>query len=362
MNEYTAPGVWDIHNDMLSNLPDKYDKEPGGFTYDLTRSMGIEAHKERVEIEEVYKKLDVYNLKGSELDRHIWQRKGLIRKPATYAIGEITVKGNGVVNIGDLFETEAGTQFKATEEVVIEGVGIVKIQAVVSGVTGNIPANNITFIPITLQGITEVNNEIATYDGFEMESDAELTDRYIIHIQKPATSGNVYHYLQWAKEVLGVGDARVFPLWNGPNTVKVIVIDEDKKPASAEIVKSVQEYIDPKGENGETWGAGYGEAPIGAYCTVESATRLSINISASLVLNDGYTIQSVQPFVELEIEKYLKEIAFVESSVSFAILSSKVLNVAGVKDWNTFTLNDGIKNIPVSSMEVASKGTVTLSE
>ena len=27
----------------------------------------------------------------------------------------------------------------------------------------------------------------------------------------PATSGNVYHYMQWAREVAGVGDSKIFP-------------------------------------------------------------------------------------------------------------------------------------------------------
>ena len=157
----------------------------------------------------------------------------------------------------------------ATETVAVADVATVKVQAVKAGKTGNVGAKSIILMPKTIQGIKSVNNIKATYDGFDAETDASLLERYLIAVRTPATSGNVYHYKQWAREVEGVGDTRIFPLWNGANTVKVVIIDDNQQPASLELVKKVQDHIDPMGEDNATWGAGYGEALIGAYSTVD---------------------------------------------------------------------------------------------
>ena len=35
-------------------------------------------------------------------------------------------------------------------------------------------------------------------------------------------AGNKYHYREWALEVTGVGDAKIFPRYNGPLSIKVV--------------------------------------------------------------------------------------------------------------------------------------------
>ena len=60
----------------------------------------------------------------------------------------------------------------------------------------------------------------------------------------PATSGNVYHYQQWALEVSGTGAAKVFPLADGPGTVTVLVVDSDKKISSSLPGRTAEAYIE----------------------------------------------------------------------------------------------------------------------
>lgn len=362
MNNYNAPSVGEIQKDMLNNIPGSYDKEVGGFTHDLSKTYALESHQVHKGIEEVFSKLDINNFKGEELERQVFQKKGVVRKRATHAIGELLIKGNRIVPQGSLFETEAGTQFQTIEEITISTEGTIKIKAVIPGKDGNIPEDCITLIPITIQGITEVTNPLKTYDGFEEETDESLIERYLIEIQKPATSGNVYHYLQWARETTGIGDARVFSLWSGDNTVKIVIVDEEKQPASSELVILTQEYIDPKGIDNSTWGAGYGEAPIGAYCTVVSAAPVVINIEAVLVIEAGYSMADIKSSIENVLRDYLKEIAFVENHISYSILSSKILDVPGIKEWSELKINNGTVNVSLESHEVAVLGSVVIDE
>ena len=105
----------EIHNEMLSDIDSSYQKSVGFPTFDITRAFAIALTPVYKLIETVAKKLDVRNLSGNELTLYTKQRKNVVRKAATKAYGTLTVYGNGTVKKGDVFETEAGTQFQATK-------------------------------------------------------------------------------------------------------------------------------------------------------------------------------------------------------------------------------------------------------
>ncbi|WP_239056030.1 baseplate J/gp47 family protein [Fusobacterium sp. IOR10] len=354
--EYKAQTTEEVHEEMLSTISGDYLKIPGTFTYDLTKSQAIEDAKLQEKIKEVYNKLDIYNLDGSELSKYTFQRRGVKRKKAVNALGTLTITGTAAIKIGDIFETENGARFESIENKEIINAGEINIKSVTPGTIENVGANSITLIPISIPGITSITNTKQTHDGYDEETDDSLRERYLIEVQKPATSGNIYHYLQWAREVEGVGDARVFPLWNGNNTVKVLIIDDNKVPGTEELKSKVQNYIDPNIE-----GAGAGQAPIGAYCTVENAIAKEVNITLSLIL-ENTDISQIKPQIEKTIKNYLKSIAFQKDYVSYALLSSFILSVPGVSDWEVFKINGEMGNISILENEVAVLGSVVINE
>ena len=62
----------------------------------------------------------------------------------------------------------------------------------------------------------------------------------------------------------------MYPTWAGNNTVKLVIIDANKQPPSADLVAGAQGYMDPGVE-----GLGLGVAPFGAFTTVEGANVFS---------------------------------------------------------------------------------------
>nr|WP_306220687.1 baseplate J/gp47 family protein [Cohnella sp. WQ 127256] len=308
-----------------------------------------------IKLDDMEKLLDVDNLTGTLLDTYIYQRKGIKRIQATYAIGQLNVTGNGIINQGDLFETVSGIQFMANETKTITGTGTINIKAVVAGTNGNVPSNRIVQMPVTLSGITVVINSQPTHDGYVQETDNNLRERYYIAIRTPATSGNLNHYYLWAKEVPGVGGVKVFPLERGANTVEVVIIDQNELPASQTLIDSVQEYIDPNSE-----GLGYGQAPIGAYCYVIPAIGLSLDLSVTVTKDTGYTDAQIKSNIESSIDSYLDSIAFVQSYVSYAAIGNAIYGADGVIDYSALTINGGISNINVGAKEVAVLGVVTV--
>lgn len=345
----------EIHNAMLGDISDEYEKVEGSFIYLATKPVAQQLRVVEQNLIDMNSKLDIENLRGNELEDRVYDRTGIERKQATYATCDLTVEGNGDVNVGDLFESESGVQFEATETVTIATSGIVNVRCVQPGVIGNIPSGKINMIPVTLDGITSCVNNNPSSGGYGVEADADLLERYYERIRTPSTSGNKYHYINWAKEVSGVGDAKVFPLWNGSNTVKIVIIDSNKQAASETLVADVQSYIDPNSS-----GLGEGKAPIGAVCTVASAAEKAINVSFSATLEQGYTHETVIQNATENISEFLKSIAFSLDYVSYTKIGSIILDTTGIKDYTNLTINDGISNIDIADVEVAIIGGVTI--
>lgn len=113
----------EILDEMLSAMPESYQKTIGFPTYDLLAAVSLRMEGTDTTIDEARQQLDPENLHDSALDRYIYPRSGLERKAATFAHGSLTVTGTGTVEQGTLFESGGGIQFYATETVAIEGEG-----------------------------------------------------------------------------------------------------------------------------------------------------------------------------------------------------------------------------------------------
>jgi len=347
--------VDEILKSLLGHVGDEYDKTEGYLVHDILKSVAMLLSTLDLKVSDVEKLLNVDNLTGELLERFVEQRKGIKRTAATHAAGKVRVTGVGAIHKGDIFETKNGVQFEAVEDKSIKDSGFVSIQCRLSGAVGNIPANQIVQMPITLPGITSVTNPSATEGGYEAESDESLRDRYYIATRTPPTSANVFHYLQWAKEISGVGDAKVFPLGRGDDTVEVVIIDQQKLPAVPSLVAEVQKHIDPNSE-----GLGYGQAPIGAKCYVIAAEGLPLMISATVTKSVGFEQNVVIENIKHSITEYLRSIAFVVPYVSYAKIGEAIISAEGVDDYANLKVNGGATNIDVGTKQVAVLGGVSI--
>ena len=262
---FKIPNSNEILKELQRQCTSPFSKFEGTFEYDVFASNAIEFMKTYVELGELYKVAFGDTAYGEFLTRKA-SDSGVVRKEATKAIGFVTVKGNGELPKGSQFATQTGVLFETLEDVRIEQTATVRVQAVLAGIGGNVIAQAISVIPMSIPGMLSVSNAEPMQDGFEAETDEELRTRYLNHVRTPGTSGNINHYYEWAMSVAGVGGAKVIPTWNGAGTVKVIVVDTEYKAASTEIVTKVQTYIDKV-------------RPMGAVVTVKTVEPTTINIS-----------------------------------------------------------------------------------
>ena len=335
-------------NNMLDKIDNSYDKSEGTFFYDAIMPVAIELEKLGIKADSILTKCFVDTATGKDLDRLVAE-VGITRKKATKSFGYVTIGGiNGSKIIAGEKVASDSINFIFLENKKIENKEVdVLVECEVYGTTGNVPIGAIKYFPKTLQGLQTVTNKQAFSNGYDMETDEALRERYYIKVRTPATSGNIYHYRQWCLETVGVGDCRMLPLWNGNGTVKCIIINSNKKPADENLINDVKEHIE---EN----------RPIGATVTVISATEKTININVNLAVEEGYSIDTIKKTIEKSITDYLKEIAFNKTYVSLAKIGSYILDTDGVIDYTELKLNGTVNNVQIENEEVAVLGQVVI--
>lgn len=186
-------------------------------------------------------------------------------------------------------------------------------------------------------------------EGEEEYTDDEIREAYFSNINNSSSDGNVDQYEKWCKEYDGIGNFKIFPLWNGKNTVKVSILSSSNRIASDELIDEFQEYLDPN-----TTGMGDGQAPIGAFVTVTTATESQINVACDVTLKSGFSDTNG---ITTAVEDYLASIAYTKSVISYMNLGAIILAVNGVDSISNLTINGGTSDITLGVEEIPVLGT-----
>lgn len=330
---------------MLNKVPRDIDKREGSIVYNALAPVAVELQNLYIAFDVVLKEAFASTAEGGFLEKRAFEM-GIERQPATKA----KKKGCFYSTADILMDIPMGSRFSLEDlnytavSKISDGTYVMECEtagAVGNGITGNL-------IPINyIEGLARTALGESIEVGMDQESDEKLLERYQLKVQRPTTSGNIYHYQQWALDVTGVGIAKVFGLWDGPGTVKVVIADSDRHPASTKLVDAVSKHIESV-------------RPIGAKVAVLSASGKTISVVASVTLAAGYTLQSVQSTFAEALGKYLLEIAFEMTYVSLAQIGTLLIRVPGVLDYNDLKLNGSNVNIPLANEEIPVMGTVEL--
>ena len=337
-----------IKSGILSRVGSTMEQREGGFLSDMVSPVALELWKCYQAMNALIPIAYVDESSGGYIDLRCAEY-GIVRKAGTRARAALTLTGRAgtVIPEGTAFLTGDGLAFGLMEPVTLTGgadPGSVEADAV--GRAYNIRAGELTQMVNTISGLESWSNADAE-GGTDEETDAALCARLYEHLQKPATSGNTYHYERWAKEVNGVGDAKVTPLWNGPGTVKVLIVGPDKEPVSSEIVTACAAYIDA-------------QRPIGATVTVSSAAGLSIEVSASVTLDGTTTAPAVESAFAERVGEYIRELAFRGYTLLYNRVAFFLLDIDGVVDYTSLSVNGGTGNVSIGAEQVPVLGEVSV--
>ncbi len=340
-----------IKQRMLGRISTDIDKSEGSFANDAVAPVSVELAQSYIQLERLLALAFAQTSSGTYLDMRAGEY-GISRIMGSRAAGSVRFTGNNGVTIpvGTQIQTSGGLIYTTAESGVLTG-GILDLQVTAEdiGIKYNVPAGSLIQLPVQVVGITGVTNIEPITGGSDIESDQSLLQRLLIKVRMPSTSGNANDYKLWALSVGGIGDAKVFPVWDGPGTVKVIVIDTEKRPANVNLVSSVSAVI----ENNR---------PIGAKVDVDAAQPLVIDINVTVVKDFSHTLEQIEEEVVSKVSDYLKSIAFRQSYVSYAQVGNAIMQCAGIEDYSNLSVNDGSANLTIGAEEVAIVGTVTVNE
>lgn len=362
----------EIHEKMLSNLPEDIDKSEGGFPWDFTRPTAIEiAELKEYVLVEVLKSLSPVTCEESYLLDYHADGRGLVRRESVNATGYVTVtaKAGLVIPLGYGFSTEADDEgntidFVTTEEVTVDSLGNAKIpiEAAEGGSASNVGVNTIVLhagdeTGELLDEIISVTNEEAVTGGLDEEDDDTLRERIVEYDRSHDISyvGNVADYKRWALSVPGVGAVTVIPAKDDSGTIKIILMDQNGVPASKQIQDAVYDYImRPDSESDRL-------APPNAVLEITAPETVVVNISAVVYLREA-EIGDVQNDLKAALQSYLLNVSSNDSAVRISAINSILGAVSGIYDYDSVQINGVSKNVYLESGQMPVLGTVTITE
>lgn len=331
----------DILNRMLIGLPQNYDKAEGSILWDWFAAFSFELESVYLTMDFLMNQAFVQTATGVYLDA-LGEEMGLLRKLGTYASvtllftgteGAVIPIGTRVSNVIPAGASGSPIAFQTTQEGAIAG-GFVSIpaQAVDIGEAGNLSASSITRIETGVAGIIGVTNLAAGFGGVDPEDDQVYRDRLLSRAKTGRGAGTPGDYIAWATSVEGVGHA--FADSPSPGAVKVLVEDENYSPVTPTALANVTAYLESI-------------RPINVALTVTTPSTDPLTVSATVTLEEAFTLSQVFPAIEQAVRNYLRAIK-PGGLVYLTELGAMIVTTPGIADYSNLRINSVAGNYQLS--------------
>lgn len=292
-------------NLMLDNVPNDIDKREGSIIYDAIAPAAMVSAQQSLSLATIIRETYIKTAQGEFLDYRAVEH-GTNRYTATNT--EVKARfndddGNPVnVEVGDRFASIAEspifyTVIKANDD------GTAEMQAEESGTSANSYLGQV--LPVTPNdSLSWAEIVEITIPARDEENDDHLRARLLNSDSWVAYGGNVADYLDMTSKISDVGATQVYPTWDGPGTVKLVILNNDLMPASQALVKKVKEEIDPE----ESTTQGYGLAPIDHQVTVAAPETFEVNITMNVTIAENVNIDTIRTNIKASLEELFKSL------------------------------------------------------
>lgn len=328
--------------EALARVPAGVDTREGSIIYDALAPACYQLANFMMELRNTMLESYVVSATGEYLDLRA-EEAGVMRIPATHAVVTASLTSSG----GQPYDVDIGSRFSSIGDepiyyAVTEKVndGVYRLTAEESGSVGNeyvgvlLPLDN--FNDFGQAMLTEI-----TVPARDDETDDSLRARVIAEKGVGAFGGNIEDYTRMITDLEGVGGVQVYPAWQGGGTVLLSIVNNVFEVPSQDLVKEVQEAIDPAID-----GSGVGLAPIGHKVTVRGPVQKVIDVSFYMNVESGANQTAIFDEAKTVIGNYFLSVRqrwsnrgikgyeawIYRSQITSAILSIQgVANAAGIK-------------------------------
>ncbi|TPR21492.1 hypothetical protein DY102_07125 [Apilactobacillus timberlakei] len=269
---------------MLNNVSDDVDKRNGAIIYDAIAPAAMEMANRSTDLINYIKQSHIATATGDFLDWHA-QDKGTSRELATNTkvTANIVDENKNLVTNIDINDRFASVGADTIFYSVIgkKDDGNYLLQAETTGTQPNAYIGQL--LPVTPNDSVNWAEITEIYaPAKDDESDDSLRERLLSPNNYINYGGNITDYHTMLDKIKDVGAVQIYPAWQGGGTVKLVILDNDLKPALDTLLNEVKVTIDPP----EDSGLGYGLAPIGHQVTVVTPEFFDVTVNIK-VTTDG---------------------------------------------------------------------------
>ena len=340
---------------MLDRVSNNLDKREGSIIYDAVAPAANE-------LQNAYINLDIMidEAYADTASRYYLIKRAAERGLLPYSATRAIVKGEFNINV------PIGTRFSLEDlnYIVREKIseGTFKLECEQEGVKPNSYLG--TLVPIEyIEGLTKAEITEILIPGEDEEDTEHFRQRYFDSLDSQAFGGNQRDYKEKTEALAGVGSVKVYPVWNGGGTVKLVITNSENKKPSPTLVDQVQTAIDPVQNQGQ----GVGIAPIGHVVTVQGVTETAVNITTNITYQEDWNWSAIEGYVNTAIDRYLADLNAQWADedhliVRISQIESALLGVTGILDIAGTALNGIEQNLVIDSDSIPIRGTVSATE
>lgn len=340
-------------NRMLARIDNSYDKREGSIIYNALAPAAVELQNMYIELDVILNETFADTASRDSLIKRAAER-GIKPDEATYAI----LKGqfNKAISIGARFSLD--TLNYVVTELINDTSHTYKLKCETAGAIGN--ENLGTLIPIEyIAGLTSAQLTEVLTPGEDAEETEIFRAKYFDTLSSQSYGGNKAEYKEKTNAINGVGGTKIYPVWNGGGTVKLVIINSTYGVPSGSLVADVQTAIDPIGNQGQ----GNGIAPIGHVVTVQGVTAQTINITVDITYQSGWDFAAAKSYIFAAIDAYFLELNKTWEDnknliVRISQIETRLLSITGILDVANTTINGVASNFTVDSNKIPIRGTV----
>lgn len=328
-----------LMEEMLDTVDETIDTRQGSVIYDAVAPMALENAQMYIDMDILLSETfadtaSYYHLIKRAAERGIFVRMGTPAVLKVQAEPEnIDIPVDREFSIGEL-------NYTVTENL---GGGFFALTCKEAGAEGNNTVDDV--IPLEdVSGLATIEVVGVITAGTDDEDVEHLRERYYASFNEVAFGGNKAEYREKVNEMDNVFGCKVYPVWNGGGTVKLVILGADYRAAPAQVVTAVQEAIDPTKD-----GSGVGIAPIGHVVTVQTVTEVPITISCQIEYMEGYSWDDVEETFSDSVVAYLRSLRETwEDSDGLVVrqgrIESILLDIPGVDDVTSISIAGGSGN------------------
>ncbi len=379
-NEYTTE---ELIEQAIANAPDDIDTRQGSVFFDAISGSFNRLAQLFIDANIISEQSSVRTATGENLDilaANLYMSK-LKREEAQTSQYNITLTAAEGIPFEEV-DIEEGDRF------IVDGIYFILrqnedesfyIEAETPGAdSNNIPVGTSALPVETIDDLASAKIGNIIRSGIDEEDDDAFRLRIQEMLSAPAENANAQQYKTWCENIKGVGTATIFPLFAGPNTVKAVLTDSNNQPCTSEIVKAVQDFIDPITRNTKVVvngaeiivgdGIGEGVAPIGAHFLAVTAINNDITITIlNPLMYEGVSQDEVISVIRKNIANYFSSLtksydAKKNITVKLIQVSSIIASTNAVEDFESVLINGKSLNYVVPAGEIPNLKEIVFNE